>query len=669
MNYCGRCGADMHRASRLQHALRTGEDSQHRLSRRSPSESDVGPPSARRSSDYEEDRDPWLGQIVDNRYRVVEVIGRGGMGVVYKVEHQRMSKIAAMKVLHHDLASDREVIRRFQREAEAVSRLNHPNTVQVFDFGMAGGQLYLVMEYVSGLDIGALIDRDGPIEFSRAAPLFAQICAALAEAHDLGVVHRDLKPENILVTRTHGGNDFVKVLDFGLAKLSEREELAEVTGRGSIVGTPYYMSPEQIRGEHIDARADIYSLGSLMYRVVTGEHCFSAKTPVGVLTKHLTEPAVPPATRRPDLGISERVDELIMRALEKRPAERHQTVRELLDDLEDAFADEVDEGSSARRRLNWAHTGSGPSHTPRNLADEIDYGIESNLRLRRADLDQFERSLKRRKWLRVVGVPLFLAAGGAGAFYWFAIHSAGPHEAEREPNDHIDRATLIAANTAVTGKLGQRISKTESDRDFFRLDQEPDRNGGTTVSAHVAGLPNMDIDVYVYTIDGKLIARANEGGVGQEEWIRRYRTTKPVTVLVTEAKEPGTLPTENVSDWYTLTVRLAPADPRLETEPNDSSSDACPLSPGTPVTGHLDRRVDVDHYRFDGPDGTYSFALSSTKDTPILWRLDGSEPRKDRKATVELKTGSIIKIERADRASKGALPGANDPYTLDVTEP
>jgi serine/threonine-protein kinase len=230
----------------------------------------------------------WLGRVVDGRYKVIEVIGRGGMGVVYKVEHARMGKIAAMKVLHKDLAQDPDVVRRFEREAALVSRLDHPNTAHVFDFGAVPDGLYLIMEMVRGQDLGHIVERDGPLPFARAAPLFIQVCGALGEAHDLGIVHRDLKPENVLVTRTTGGRDFAKVLDFGLAKLENRDTNPEATGKTEIVGTPYFMSPEQIRGEDVDARADVYSLGALMYAVLTGKPPFTARSAVGVLTKHLT---------------------------------------------------------------------------------------------------------------------------------------------------------------------------------------------------------------------------------------------------------------------------------------------------------------------------------------------------------------------------------------------
>ena len=140
-------------------------------------------------------------------------------------------------------------------------------------------------EYVRGEDLGAIVRRDGPMPFARVAPIFEQICAALAEAHEVGIIHRDLKPENVLVTRSKEGRDVVKVVDFGLAKVREREEMNEVTGRGNLIGTPYYMSPEQIRSEPIDGRSDVYSLGAMLYRVLTGEPPFSGATPIGVLTK------------------------------------------------------------------------------------------------------------------------------------------------------------------------------------------------------------------------------------------------------------------------------------------------------------------------------------------------------------------------------------------------
>ena len=246
-----------------------------------------------------DEADPWLGRIVDRRYRVLSRIGAGGMGLVYRVEHIQLGKVAAMKVLHADTARDSEAVRRFRTEAQAVSRLSHPNIVQTFDFGQSEGALYLVMEYVRGEDLATVVKREGPLPFEQAAPLFVQICSALTEAHDSGVIHRDLKPENIVVVQRRGERAHAKVLDFGLAKLRERSDGAEITSGGQVIGTPYYMSPEQVRSEPLDVRTDIYSLGATLYRVLTGTPPFQASTPVGVLTMHITDPLEPPRSPRP----------------------------------------------------------------------------------------------------------------------------------------------------------------------------------------------------------------------------------------------------------------------------------------------------------------------------------------------------------------------------------
>jgi serine/threonine-protein kinase len=171
-----------------------------------------------------EAEDPWLTRVLDGRYRVLTRIGAGGMGAVYRVEHVRLGKIAAMKVLHQSTATDREMVRRFWLEAQSVSRLNHPNIVQTFDFGQWNGAFYLVMELVTGDDVAAVMRREGPMAFGRAARFFAQICSALTEAHEHGIVHRDLKPENLMLVRRRDGAEHAKVLDFGLAKRAHRRD-------------------------------------------------------------------------------------------------------------------------------------------------------------------------------------------------------------------------------------------------------------------------------------------------------------------------------------------------------------------------------------------------------------------------------------------------------------
>ncbi len=415
----------------------------------SPS-SDSMPLGDRRLSDSNQ---AWLGKVVDGRYRVIEVIGRGGMGVVYRVEHLRMGKIAAMKVLHRDLIGDPEVVARFEREAAAISKLHHPHTVQVFDFGTAQGALYLIMEYVRGLDLAHVIQRDGPLPWSRAAPLLAQICGALQEAHELGIVHRDLKPENVLVTRSTAGRDYAKVLDFGLAKIDLPRLPTTDTGRQQIVGTPYFMSPEQIRGDDVDVRTDIYSFGALMFEVLTGDHVFSGSTAVGVLTKHLTAEPEAPSMRAPKAGIDPRVDAVCKKALAKDPSARWQTAAELGATIEEVFAETVTEAtgpgrSSSRARARFA---IGPPEDR-----------DSDLRLRRSDIDAFERSLVRRKWL-TSGFFILLALGAAGAAAWAFMREPPPLTEEREPNDDAQHANTIAAGAQVTGYLGKRRSTTEGE--------------------------------------------------------------------------------------------------------------------------------------------------------------------------------------------------------------
>jgi serine/threonine-protein kinase len=665
--FCGHCGADM--SGFATDDTQPQQARKRQRTRNEPAATVPELPRGRRSSDLR--RDPWLGMVVDNRYRVIEVVGRGGMGVVYKVEHQRMSKIAAMKVLHEEYGNDGQVVERFHREAEAVSRLNHPNTVQVFDFGTTRGACYLIMEYVRGLNLGALVHRDGPMPFGRAAPLLMQVCAALTEAHELGVVHRDLKPENVLVTRTHRGRDFVKVLDFGLAKLSEREELADVSEQGAIVGTPYYMSPEQIRGEDVDARADIYSFGAMMYRLLTGEHPYEARTPVGVVTKHLTAALVPPSRRAPELRIHPKVEEVVVRCLAKERDDRYPSIGAVLDELENAFVEAC--AHITPLALSWSSLSESRPHRVAQLplhdsGDQIDYGMLSSVRLQRADLDVFERSLRQRWWLRVALVPLVLAAVVGVAGYLLMLRAESPRTSEREPNNTFDQATLIAQGAQVTGYLGKRIDRFTPDQDYYRLNgQAQGENMSATV--RVTGLPNMDVMVSLLDATGQVMWHADEGGMGAGEWVRWVRVRDGLRVLVTQSMGSGQ-PIENVSDPYTLSVLLEPASPDREIEPNDNPSDAVTLHPGKPVSGYLDRRGDVDSYRFEGPGGRYRLSIEGAGEVSLTWQVEDGTPSVERQATIELAPGQIIRLARSDRATPHdqSVPGVESPYTIGLVE-
>jgi serine/threonine-protein kinase len=662
------------------------------------------PPSAsgavpRLSSQTDSEPDYWLGRLIDGRYRVMARIGQGGMGLVYKVEHQRMGKIAAMKVLHRELAADKEVVKRFRREAEAVSKLTHPNTVQTFDFGTSDGALYLVMEYVRGEDLGALLRRDGAMPFLRTAPLFAQICGALSEAHELGIVHRDLKPENILVTRTKDGADHVKVLDFGLAKLSEREEAADVTGRGSIVGTPYYMSPEQIRGEALDHRSDIYSLGAMMYRVITGEPPFQAQTPVGVLTKHLTDEVVPPRKRRPDLEIDTRVEAIVLRAMSKRREARYATVDSMREDLERAREELSAAAAAAGQRpsrgglaaaqpptglgvasANGSAVSAGPAITPSRPGEAVpverrEEGSSAQPRLKREDFDAFERSLRRRSLLNVVLAPILIVLVGAGLWAWWHWKQAQPRAEEREPDNELAQATYIATGRTVKGKIGSRLSEREGDKDYFRVQVDGSSATPAKLSVTLTPIRNMDLALYVLDRSGRRLAVVDNGGVGAGEKLPNLAVTDPVIyVAVQESREGGdgdTTPTENVTDEYTLTVTGGRFAVDEEREPNEADTDATAIGAGKPMRGTFARWRDSDKWRFDGDPGSYSVEITGGDDLPVTLRLGNGASTKTRKLDVAaLAAGEIITVERADPdaapAQRKPLASADTEYTITI---
>jgi eukaryotic-like serine/threonine-protein kinase len=665
LRFCQQCGADMQHASALEQAARregrpSGEHDAavEVASEADPHESQRAARATAADRRVSASAQTWLGRLVDGRYRVIEVVGRGGMGVVYKVEHVRMGKIAAMKVLHKDLAEDPDVVRRFEREAQAISRLEHPNTVQVFDFGTVQGALYLIMEHVRGQDLAHIIERDGPLPFARAAPLLIQVCGALAEAHELGIVHRDLKPENVLITRTTGGRDFAKVLDFGLAKLGAREPSPRDTDKTEIIGTPYFMSPEQIRGDEVDARSDVYSLGALMYTALSGRPPFTARTAVGVLTKHLTAEVEPPSQAAPQQDLSSEIDAIVLRALDKDAARRWPTVAAMASAIEQVYGDQVGDrtpAATARHRRG------------RGLTEGDDEPL-SELRLRRSDLDAFERSLRRRRG-QVTASMVVIAVAGLGALAWWVWLRTPPlHAAEVEPNNDDGQATRIAAGTDVTGYLGRRLSRTEPDRDVYRIDAPSDQPRLVTV--RLSAVPNIDVRFALRDAHGRTVASADEAGVGGAEALRRWRVSGPLWIEVTETMAPTQpLPTENVSDAYTLTVTADHEDTGWETEPNGNRADATPILPGTALRGWLDARGDVDLVRWDGETGLVAIEVGADPALPMIWRGPDDTPRAPGAATVTLEHGAVLRLERTDRdwPRDQALPGVDAPWVVTVT--
>jgi serine/threonine protein kinase len=273
-----------------------------------------------------------VGTLLAGRYRIKSLCGEGGMGRVYEAEHVEIGRRVAVKVLHPAYSRTPEVVERFRREARAASKAGHPNIVDVTDSGMTSdGSFFFVMEFVEGVELGLVIFKEGPLAVGRALHIGAQMCDALQAAHDAGIIHRDLKPENILLLTKEGQQDFVKVLDFGIAKSAEVEETAKsgrrLTRPGVAMGTPEYMAPEQAAGKPADPRSDIYAVGSILYEMLTGKPPYDGDNVMEVLHKKANESPAPLRSLRPD--ITDPVEELVERAMARSPAVRPQSMAEL----------------------------------------------------------------------------------------------------------------------------------------------------------------------------------------------------------------------------------------------------------------------------------------------------------------------------------------------------
>jgi len=283
--------------------------------------------------------DPLIGrELLNGQFKITRKIGSGGMGAVYEALQPSVNGKVAVKILHAKLANRKDLVSRFNREAAAMSHLTHPNTCKVIVYGEdeSDGLLYIVMEYLEGKNLNQTVRSEGPIPAPRAIPLLVQACLALQEAHDKGIVHRDLKPENIFLCHVGGMKDYVKVLDFGLAKVTEREMRPGsmvLTQEGMVFGTPEFMSPEQAQGKKLDARSDIYSLAVILYEVLTGKLPFDAKSPMEFIQLHVQKTPIPLSQRVPGKHFGPELDAVIAKALSKDREERYQTAKEFADAL------------------------------------------------------------------------------------------------------------------------------------------------------------------------------------------------------------------------------------------------------------------------------------------------------------------------------------------------
>ncbi len=615
-------------------------------------------------------QDPLVGITVADRYRIVSVLGRGGMGVVYRCEHTKMGKAMAIKLLHGDLARDRKVLERFRREAQAVSRLSSPYTVSIFDYGTSDGLTFLVMEILEGEDLGRILRARATLSPLRLARICAQACESLAEAHDKHIIHRDVKPENILVMRGKDGLDTIKLLDFGLARLRDTEERNEITNSGALLGTPYYMAPEVIRGREADTRADIYALGAMLYRGLVGVPPYTGSSPIAVLTKALTDDLVPPSKRKPDGDVPPELDEIVCACLAKDPEQRPQRIS----DVRDALA-------------RYLATASGEVTATALVKPRVASGQESAKAATRDDVEAFERSLRRG---RIAGAMLFLVALIAIASAVVVVlgrrrvearRAATALEAEVEPNNSPARATLIAPGTDVRGGIGQRADKAHGDVDFFRLSPIP--SGSWRLRVELATQPNIDTVVEVFRRGTeRAVFVANEARAGEREVVAglSLQPGEEYFVSVHEDETSG-VPSENISDQYVLRYTLEPAGGEYESEPNDREDLASELSVNTARRGYVENRADTDtwcpralttraQFRVSPPPGLDLELAVVHRDGRATETIDSARAGAAETATLSPEDGQppCLKV-RLSQSRPQPRGDATHPYTIEPMSP
>ncbi len=397
-----------------------------------------------------ESKDPFLGRVFLNKYRIEKKLGEGGMGAVYKAFQTDVRRDVAIKVLTESSAESELMLKRFHVEAMAVSRLSHPHTIRIFDFGRTDdGTLFIVMEYLDGVPLNKLLRQRRELPVYLALKVAKEIAESLREAHEKHIVHRDLKPENVFLVKVDDDPLYAKVLDFGVAKMKEAGEVeGTLTQAGMIFGTPRYMSPEQATAGNVDHRTDIYALGCMLYEMLTGRPPFEAETPIALLFKHVHEPPRAFEEARPDLVIPPEVEALVRRTLEKRIDDRPLTMRVLLDGLvdlgsrlPDAFAEVVyRDGAEAQALIE--HYKSMPS-APATVLEE---GLQRTERRSPSELLEVSQSAHSRAWVWIAALGVVLL--GAGGFVaWRALTKpvpAGPLPAELLPLFADDSAVSLA---------------------------------------------------------------------------------------------------------------------------------------------------------------------------------------------------------------------------------
>jgi serine/threonine-protein kinase len=471
--------------------------------------------------------DPLLGRVIDGRYRIEEQLGEGGMGVVYLASHTVLGKKLALKVLRGEMAKEEDTVKRFMQEAQAATAIGQQNIIDISDFGqLPDGTTYFVMEHLDGMALTKLIKQGGSIPMVDAIRIVRQIAAALGAAHQVGVIHRDLKPDNVMLITRGGDPYFVKVLDFGIAKVGGAA--SKLTKTGMVFGTPHYMAPEQAAGQAVDRRTDIYALGVIMYEMFTGKVPFDADTFMAILSKHMFEAPIPPSQQATDVKLGA-IEDVIMKALAKKPEDRYQHMEELISDLDTlASGGTIEIGGTP---------GLSPPH---NLADALEPPSRTEMRLSNPETVEIPGS-KSSMPLIAGFLFLLLLGGGAAAAALFVLTDDGEDDADDPPLVALPPDSTVGAPDASLD-ASQHVVTEDEDETVARV-QIQSTPEGATVLIDGAIVGNTPLELRRPEGDGTLdvVVRA-VGYVNQEV---RIMSTSPdvIPVELEEEEEEQVRPT------------------------------------------------------------------------------------------------------------------------------
>jgi eukaryotic-like serine/threonine-protein kinase len=495
-----------------------------------------------------------IGREIAGRFRILAKLGEGGMGAVYRGEQISLKRAVAVKVLKPELSQNQTLVRRFSAEAQAVAMLDHPNTVKVYDSGQdTDGSLFIAMEYIEGISLRDAM-RAGAMPGPRAFAIAVQVAASLTDAHAQSIVHRDLKPDNVMLQDKGRHRDIVRVLDFGIAKLRDdsRATQAAMTQAGDMLGTPQYMSPEQIRGDHIDGRTDIYALGCMLYEMVTGRLPFEGTSVLAILTKHLTDTVVPPSQRRPDLGLPPIIDQIVMTALAKEIAARPATMERFGELLQHALH-VIDPNRSAVLPMAAA------TPMPMLVAHPVmpmpiaPVPIPPTQRANRSPVAAApmpRAPAKPRNWIPWFVLLGLLGVGGAGAGVYLGTHKEQQHGDSNRMGD----TTL----TPTSPSSGDPWNRNDDETQLISLRQ------GTKLDlpssfVNVSPLPTMvysDPTRSLLAFIGPLVPGTNDPGEIAKQWIASNPSSKLSLARIGEITSLGRTRTTAtfIGTWKTMHI-------------------------------------------------------------------------------------------------------------------